>query len=71
MATERKYLKDYRTRREAEAFVDGLVAAGWLAAQVETVEEATASRWGVQYVVYHRVEKPDAPPVTPRRRFVR
>lgn len=72
MATERKYLKGYFSRREAEAFVDGAVAAGWLAAEMEVVPEQQDDPWAkTQYVVYHRVEKPEKPVTGPRRRFVR
>ncbi len=67
-----KFLKSYFSRREAEAFVDGVVAAGWLAAEVEVVAEQGDNPWKkTQYVVYHRVAKPPAPVFTPRRRIIR
>ena len=69
---ERTYLKSYFSSREAGAFVDGLVVAGWLAAEVEVVAEQGDNPWSkTQYVVYHRIEKPEPKPITPRRRFIR
>lgn len=72
MTTERKYLKSYFSSREAGAFVDGLVVAGWPAAEVEVVAEQGDNPWSkTQFVVYRRIEKAEPRPITPRRRFVR
>jgi hypothetical protein len=69
---KRVFLKSYFSRREAEAFVDGVVAAGWISAEVEVVAEQGDNPWSkTQFVVYHRVAPAPAPVVTPRRRFVR
>ena len=80
MKVTRKYLRSYLGRREAEAFVDGVMAAGWQAAEVVVEEEeSTQSRWGVQYVVYRlivegapsAVSAPSKFTNTPRRRVIR
>ena len=71
MPIKKTYLKSYLHKREAEAFVDGLMAAGWKPDEAEVIEEPSASRWGVQYVVYKLTITPDPVPAPPRRRFVR
>lgn len=68
---KKTYLRSYLQRREAEAFVDGLMAAGWATGDVEVAEEPSASRWGVQYVVYKLTITPDHVPAPLRRRFNR
>lgn len=72
MPVKKTYLKSYLQRREAEAFVDGLMAAGWATTDSEVVEEPSASRWGVQYVVYKLEALPDpVPSPVIRRKFNR
>ena len=74
MPTKKRYLKGYRTRREAEACVDGLVLAGWSAHDVTVEEEPSASRWNIEFAVYRLEDMaptPPAPTLTPRRRFIR
>jgi hypothetical protein len=72
MPVKRHYLRSYLYRREAEAFVDGLVAAGWKPDEAEAVEEPANNRRGVQYVVYKLEVLPDpVPSPVIRRRFNR
>lgn len=71
MPVKKTYLRSYLYRREAEAFVDGLVAAGWKPDEAEVEEEFSSNRRGVQYVVYKLTITPDPVPAPPRRKFNR